>query len=184
MGGDDDDIDWSIISENLRGAQDYWYWRDKPIMERSAAQSVLALASIPIDGICSRAVGQDPPDCEGYIDGSLCGVEVSELVHEKTLKSTIKGKPQYFIWNRQVFLDAVQARISRKDSKEDIKGGPYGRYILILLTDEMMLGRYDVERFLEGASFGVQTITDVILALGYDPSIKACPVFSLALVKS
>ncbi len=173
--------DLNDIWPNLRGAQDYWYWRDKPIMEAAAAASVLPLAGITIDQLRSREPGKDPPDCEGNFKGERCGIEVSELVHEKTLKSTIKGKPQYFNWCREALIAAIQTRISRKDRRELVKGGPYQKYILILITDEFMLGRSLVEEFLKGAVFEAEMITDVVLALGYDPSIKECPVFSLPL---
>jgi hypothetical protein len=66
-----------------------------------------------------------------------------------------------------------------------VKGGPYARYILVLVTDEMMLGRENVACFLEGAIFfKKQIITDVVLGLGYDPSVKSCPVFLLKLSDS
>jgi hypothetical protein len=36
---------------------------------------------------------------------------------------------------------------------EKVKGGPYARYILVVVTDESLLGREDVAKFLEGAIF-------------------------------
>lgn len=183
-----DDFDFQNISElifaNLRGAQDYWYWRDKEVLEVGAAEEVLALANISVTQLRSRGAGNDPPDCDGYLDGHRCGIEVSELLHQSSLKATIKGNPQYFAWDRDSLIKAIQARISRKDRLESVKGGPYGRYILILITNEMTLGRAEVAQFLEEAIFESAMITDVVLGLGYDPSIKACPVFTLKLSRS
>jgi hypothetical protein len=104
----------------------------------------------------ARPEGQDPPDCEAVIDGVVCGIEVTELVHEKALRRSLKAKaardagnvpaksdPQryqqlllskgevYLDWSRDAFLSALQARVSAKDKPENVKGGPYSRYLLV-----------------------------------------------------
>jgi hypothetical protein len=172
-----------MLIDNKRGAQDYWYWRDKTTMELGASREVLAEAGFSFSDMFSREPGDDPPDCEGILDGRRCGIEVSELVHEKTLKASIKGNHQYFVWKQEDFVDKLQKLISRKDVPHKVKGGPYSQYFLVLLTDEFTLGRGDVERFLEGQTFAASMITDVLLGLSYDPSVKKCPVFRLHLSK-
>jgi hypothetical protein len=172
-----------LLRANKRGAQDFWYWRDKPVMELGAAKEIFAQAGFSFKGLRARNPGDDPPDCEGYLEGQRCGVEVSELVHEPTLRATIKGKPQYFLWERNDLVEKIQERISRKDRVDHVKGGPYDRYFLVLMTDEFMLGREQVNRFLEGYSFTSHMITDVVLGLSYDPSVKVCPAFRLTLSK-
>jgi hypothetical protein len=182
------------FDENSRPWQTYWFWRDRPLAEREAAATVLTGAGFQVEPVRSREVGDDPPDCEALVDGTHCGIEVTELVHRSTLKRSIqavrareKGRepdaPEaYFAWERNDLLEALQRLISRKD-KAKPKGGPYGRYILVIVTDEFFLDRYTVEGFLDGATFETDLITDVLLGLSYHPSPEpdggSCPVFRL-----
>jgi len=83
---DDEETDFDVegfaeaMRLNLRGASDYWYWRNKPQMEVGAARDVLTCASVSFSNLKARE--NDPPDCEAIIDGQLAGIEVTELVGE------------------------------------------------------------------------------------------------------
>jgi hypothetical protein len=186
----EDDIDLDVrdlhdvMRANTRGANEYWYWRDRPIMELGIAREVLSASGIKLNDLSSRG-REDPPDCDAIIDGERCGIEVTELVHEKTLKKTIEGSPQYFLWDRNDLLSTLQRLIDRKDVPEKIKGGPYARYILIIVTDEFVLGQDEVSAFLEGARFKARIISDAFFALSYHPSHNggSCPVFQLPIVR-
>jgi hypothetical protein len=92
------------IAANMRPINSYWYWREKPIMERGAAVQVLEGASLHLNGIVSRQAGQDPPDCEAMINGSQVGIEVTELVHRLALEQSLKGPKVYFNWERHDLL--------------------------------------------------------------------------------
>jgi hypothetical protein len=181
---DDKTQDWGefahAMQEKMRGGNDYWFWRDKPEMERGIAAAVLGQVGLYVQQIRSLAPGDDPPDCEGMIGGSLCGIEVTELIDQSTLESSIRGNVQWLVWDREMLCEELQRRIDRKD--KPVKGGPYGRYILVVVTDETFLGRHDVAQFLEGATFQARFITEAYLALSYDPSVSSCPVFQLKLV--
>ncbi len=147
-----------------------------------------------MESLRSREVGQDPPDCEALVSGTRCGIDVTELIHRKTLKRSIQAirareegrEPEaqeaYFAWERLDLLEALQGLIDRKDEAKP-NGGPYGRYILVIVTDEFFLDRYTVEAFLDGATFEADLITDVLLGLSYHPSTEpgggSCPVFRL-----
>jgi hypothetical protein len=180
-----------IIKANVRGWNSYWSWKDKPVAECGAARDVLAAAGIAFEGL---AQGQDPPDCEAVVDGPLAGIEVTELVHQKTLERSLKAqreraegrepqKPEaYFVWDRDELLRALQSRISAKDVEP--KGGPYSRYILVIHTDEMFLEAAKVEHWLTDATFPTKRITDVLLGLSYDPGRGCCPVFKLRVCRS
>lgn len=169
-----------LIKANSRPWNGYWAWKDKPVGERGAAEEVLAAAGENVVDLRSRT--DDPPDCEAVIDGRLCGIEVTELLHRKTLEQSLKGNGQHFVWSRESLLEEIQGRIDEKDRKK-VKGGPYGRYILVMVTDEMFLTRDAVEEFLAGARFRAGRITDVYLGLSYHPGPEpeggSCPVFRL-----
>ena len=178
---------WGDFSEamraKMRGASDYWYWRNKPEMEVGAAQEVLSRAGLSVERLRARRDGNDPPDCEAEIGGQHCGIEVTELLHRKTLEATIRGTAQYFLWDREDLLRELQGVIDRKDRPHTVKGGPYDRYILVIVTDEFVLGQADTKGYLSGAVFRSHMITDVYLGLSYDPAFEggSCPVFELTL---
>jgi hypothetical protein len=172
-----DELRRAIELKTRKSGRDYWYWKDRPEMECGAVQDVLTAAGLSVEGITNRT--DDPPDCEALINGEHCGIEVTELVHEKALKSSIDGPEQHFAWDRAALCEHLQVLISRKDCPEKVKGGPYQRYILVIVTDEMFLDHITVERFLAGASFQAKFITDVFLGLSYEPKMGRCPVFKL-----
>ena len=178
---DEEDDFGKLLELNTRNSgRDYWYWRDKPEMERGVVQDVLTAAGLKVNGLTNRT--QDPPDCEAVIDGQRCGIEVTELVHEKALRRSIsKGEIVHFAWTRDDLCRELQSRISRKDRAEKVKGGPYQRYILVIVTDELFLDHSTVENFVADSSFRTKLISDIFLGLSYDPSIGACPVFKLRL---
>src|SRR6478609_5633006 len=82
-----------LIKANYRSSNGYWAWRDKPIAERGAAHEILQEAGFDVANLVSRP-GAEPPDCEATLDRQLSGVEVTELVHQKTLKRNIKAKKE------------------------------------------------------------------------------------------
>lgn len=191
----DDDVDFAQhLDANLRPWNGYWAWKDKPTGETGAAADILRGAGIHAEALVSRG-DEDPPDCEAWVEGHLTGIEVTELVHQKTLERSLKalklraqGKEPdkaeaYFVWDRDDLLGALQDRIDSKDQAK-LKGGPYERYILVVCTDEMFLSAPQVELWLAGAKFRADRITDVLLGLSYDPAQQCCPVFKLCLVGS
>ena len=166
--------------------------------ERVTAKDVLTAAGLEVCEFWSR--NDDPPDCEGTVNGQWCGVEHTELVHEPTLRRSIKAqrerrvgkdpqKPEaYFVWGRANLLAALQERIDEKDRRAvGMKGGPYARYMLVIETGEMFLYREVVETFLTDASFRATHITDAFLSLDYEHDADGrgyYPVFPLRLVKT
>lgn len=187
-----DDKIRSQIAANARPWIGYWTWRDKPVGERGAASEILQQAGIQVAGLVSRR--NDPPDCEGMLDRQWSAVEVTELVHRKTLERSLKAlreradghepeKPgAYFVWNRTDLLRAIQERIEVKDAVR-YKDGPYDRYVLVIHTDEFFLDSATVRQFLKGATFRARLINDVIVGLSYEPASGACPVFRLELIR-
>jgi hypothetical protein len=182
-----------IIKENARPWHGYWAWmKDKQVGEHGAAQEILTAAGIAFEGLISRDRGQDPPDCEAVIDGKRVGIEVTELVDERTLGRSMKAikereqgrepeKPEaYVVWDRAMLLGELQKRIEDKDQGGQ-KGGPYHRYFLVICTDETFLNAANVEEWLTGAVFQASRITDVLFGLSYHSSHQSCPVFPLRL---
>jgi hypothetical protein len=178
-----DDEVRKAFKENVtrKSGRDFWYWKDKPQMEFGVVETLLEAAEFDVADLTARA--DDPPDCEALVNGVHCGIEATELVHQKALKRSVSGDQElHFVWDKQSLCTELQARIARKDrGAANAKGGPYQRYILVMYTDELFLDRLSVERFLSDASFRATFITDAFLGLSYDPSIGNCPIFRLRL---
>lgn len=175
----DDDHDDALIKalETVRPVRGYWTGgADRALAERCNAKMVLEAAGHQVGVLRSRVDGEDPPDCEGLVDGQWCGIEVTELVDRETLKASMKGLKQhpdgsggmYLNWTKEQLVGALQDRIRRKDKVPN--GGPYKRYFLVIVTDEFMLTSDMVGAYLEGAVFQAELITDVVLGLSYEPS--------------
>jgi hypothetical protein len=174
------------IKANTREASTFWYWRDKPVGEQGAANGILRAGGVDVVDLVSRH--EDPPDCEATLDGYWSGVEVTELVDLPTLERNIRATKErnagkepeqseaYFIWDRDSLVSALRAGIDRKD--RPWKGGPYQRRVLVMCTNEFLLDRANVDRFLQGAAFRTKLITDVFLGLSYHDG--CIPVFHFA----
>jgi hypothetical protein len=59
MMADDEAQDGGVFARamrnKMRGGNDYWFWRDKPVMERGAVREVLAQAGLDAQALRSRA---------------------------------------------------------------------------------------------------------------------------------
>ena len=179
---DDDDLYLRSMIEKKRKVSSYWDWPDKPVKERGIALNILPRVFKDVVDLTSLEPGQIPPDCANAPEtGNFSGVEVTELVDQKTLEQSIRGDRVYLEWDRQQFLSALQSRIDDKD--KSWKGGPYERRVLVIHTDEFTLDRETVDRFLQGFAFTTKLITDVILGLSYHSSTEDVPVFRLILAR-
>jgi hypothetical protein len=187
--------------KNTREWQNGRFWRDKPVRERRTAKDVLTEAGLDVRDLRSRPEIEQPPDCEGMINGQWCGVEHTELADEPTMKRSIKAqrerqagkdpkKPEaYFAWNQASLVAKLQKIIDDKDQgTARVKGErPYARYMLVIETGEMFLYRDAVREFLKDASFRATHITDVFLSLDYEHDADGrgyYPVFPFPLVKT
>lgn len=186
---DEDEIEAAFVEalETSRPWQGFWTGgADRAVGERVNAGLILESAGHDVADLRSRTGGEDPPDCEGWIDGRWCGVEVTELLDQKTLKASLKGTEQFLMWTGKQLVAALQDRVRRKDKAW--KGGPYERRYLVILTDEFALTSDVVHRHLQGAMFRADLLTDIFLGLSYEPSPNPSdqpgtyPVFRLPLL--
>ena len=97
---------------------------------------------------------------------------------------TVNRPEAYFLWDREDLVQDLQRLLDGKD-RPKLKGGPYERYMLVIHTNECYLNPDNVGRFLEGATFRADFITDAFLGLSYDPASNGgkggYPVFPLQL---
>ena len=164
----------------------FWNWHNRPAKERVVARQILLNAKFEVDEFGSRQ--DDPPDCEGLLDGQWSAVEVTQLMHEKARAQSMKAIKQqpeqperYYFWDRDDLLRAIQELIEVKDAKR-YQGGPYQRFILVIYTDEFVLNDATMHQFLDGATFSTRLFTDVVVGLSYEPASGTYPTFRLNLV--
>src|SRR5262249_14496261 len=81
----------AVGKANTREANAFLFLGDRPIMEGRAALDILQAGGVKVEGLISRKTGEDPPDCEGVLDGRFSGVEVTELVDQETLQHSIRA---------------------------------------------------------------------------------------------
>ena len=89
---DNDDIDYYLRAglAGRRKATEFWDWPDRPVKEHGIASEILCAGGLDVTKLEWREEGKDPPDCEGVIDGRWSGIEVTELVHRKSLERSSK----------------------------------------------------------------------------------------------
>jgi hypothetical protein len=186
MTTDPEELDYlRVMIAKKRKRNSFWKWGDRLVEERGIARNILTEAGVNVADMCSREPGKDPPDCEATLDGCFSGVEVTELIDQLTLKQNLLHVESqvYFDWDKPTFLAALQERIEAKD--RTWQGGPYERRVVVIHTDEHILDRNTVSRFLKGALFPATFLTHAILGLSYhgsaDPGGGCCPVFRLNL---
>jgi hypothetical protein len=153
----------------------------KSVHERVAAREILLAAGFAVTEFASRQ--DDPPDCEGRLDGQWSPVELTQLVNKEARAQSAKAikqqKPEvYFLWEREDVLREIQKLLEVKDSKQ-YKGGPYQRFVLIIYTDEFELSEAAMGQFLEGATFHTRVFNDVVVGLSYHSG--RYPTFRLSL---
>lgn len=96
-----------------------------------------------IDSIRSR-YREDPPDCEVFdCQGKKWGFELVELVDESYARA-LGGQRPYFkpkLYDSESLTGSLQTLLDRKARKPgDIRGTPYFKLVLLILTDEPALG--------------------------------------------
>ncbi len=174
------------VKEHRSHAGFFW-WQDRSpegraLSECGAVQDLFhALDSIGrADYYDVRPSGDNWPDCEATgADGGLVGIEVTELVDEKTLREGTQPEP----WTSAQLLDAIQNRIDVKDRSSG--GRKYSEVVLLIHTDELYLNPPTCITTLEGASFDLPhgNLDRVFLLFSYWPELECCPATELTLVR-
>lgn len=204
MAEDDDAWDFDDIARNTREANPYGYWKDRAVMEAGITKDVLTALRLPFEQLRSRPQQEQPPDCEAIVRGRRTGIELTEFMHQPTLEKNIKtnerlplspGIPlwnqpnlrarlrsqRFYIWDRDTLRAEMQHLIDEKDlPPEEVKGGPYDQYFLIVHTGEGALGKDNVGAFLQGATFQARFIEHAYFWL--PPLLDVPVVFELKLI--
>ena len=103
-----------------RGYASYWKWPCNRDLEEVNIARVLVLylqqiEDLKVVRLGSRGRNNDPPDCEAVLaDGSVFGIEITEIVNEKAVT-------QYATEKRRQHNEQVR----RTTAVKDLRPGPY-----------------------------------------------------------
>jgi hypothetical protein len=131
------------VVDRQRGYSDFFdYPPDRDLAEIGVLDSLLEAMSgkgtqFFIDPI-SRGRGNDPPDCEAQlIGGGRIGFEVTELIDSETIRAVKSGRQyQWAHWTASRLIDEIEKRLRSKAKPENVKGGPYDEYAVLIHSDE------------------------------------------------
>ena len=179
----------SLVHDSFHNSHDYanyYDWSEKQQQEIGAVlclfESIEKQNNLQHFNVLPRDEGEDPPDCEAIDQNQqTIGIEVTELVDEKTIKNQLHGKPfDWADWDKTKLLHKIRERISAKDKPTKMKGGPYDKYVLLIHTEEPGLPYQKASALLEDVALdNMRLIDDVYLLFSYDSQCSYCPYIKL-----
>lgn len=150
-----------------RDNKNVMYSQRRGMEEAYAAYEILKHAGKDVKEL--RSLCQDPPDCEGVIDGVLAGIEHTEIAYGKTISSSEKsGYTHYFEWTKEDFIVELGRLITKKDQATPSKN--YEHYYLVIETHEMYIGPQELVDWLESVEFSTVLISEAFVGLSYPSS--------------
>lgn len=175
---------------NRRGYADFFDWPDKSTKEWGIAQSFLE--ELERDNGPKVVCGKQHPGGENHAPdwqfttdvGEVWGVELTELVSQKAIEATKRGKLVLASWPIDELISKFAAQIVEKDRPEKVTGGPYDCYILVVHVDEDMLPANRLKEVLEGCSFQTRLIDEIYILVSYDPGVGRLPLLHLHPIKN
>lgn len=171
--------------EKTRGYADFFDWPDKSAKERGIAQTFVEELE-RTHGSTFKFGKQHPgganhaPDFQlNTTKGEIWGVEITELVSQDCVHEAKRGKSTLAAWSDQDLAQTLQRIVARKDRPENVRGGPYERYILLVHSDEPMLSAERLPGVLRSLELKTQLIDQIYVLLSYDPRAQRYPLLSL-----
>ena len=127
----------------------------------------------------------DPPDIYVKLsDGSVKGVEITELVNEKAIKAQISGDPEYheelFRFDNEAAILKLRNILAEKEKKLSNRFCDYSGLSLLIHTDEFLLKS---EQFIDKGNEifpnGSDVFERVYLLFSYEPDKQHSPLVRL-----
>lgn len=181
------------MAESLRarrGYADFFDWPDKSMKEWGVAQNFLEELErnwglMIVSGRQHPGGKNHAPDWQVTTAmGEVWGVELTELVRQKAIEGTKRGKLIFAVWPDDELAAKFQALVAGKDRPEKVRGGPYDRYVLLVHVDEDMLPAERLAVALDGCHFETSLIDDIYVLVSYDPKEGHCPLLRFGTAKT
>jgi hypothetical protein len=185
-----------ILRRHVETERDYAnYWKfslDRKLEERHIAACLLVYleAREGWRGAKVTSSERDPPDCFGMTsDGATFGIEVTELVHQKTVerhqlrrnaeRKRLPPPPKaadlwdMAIWTAEALRPALVQIVQEKD--KPAIGGPLTPYLVAIVTDEGSVTTTLVTQAMSGIEIECLYLDGAYLLLSYHPSADEFP---------
>jgi hypothetical protein len=177
-------------ASRARGYADFFDWPDKSVKEWGIAETFVEELQRS-GGPTIRCGKQHPggpnhaPDFQITTDsGETCGVEITELVSQQAIEATKRGSSVFADWSDAELTVRFEELVAKKDRSENVKGGPYDRFVLLVPVDEVMLSRKQLECVLGSRSFPTHLIDEIYVLMSYDPREQCCPLLRFNTTKA
>lgn len=204
------DPDWDSISAAMkdaikksRGYASWWEYAPVPRLSEHHAASVLTRFLFGEDTVDALVFpDQDPPDVVLPLAGRRIGIEVTEIIDPKAVKTArflkknragwtpkeavLAGWP-WAEWSDDQLRDSLLKAASTKDRKLAPVAAGYDEIYLAMITDEPDIDFNQAARVIAALEATTTSIDRAFLLLGYNPGVDkgmypdGCPVFELRL---
>lgn len=132
-------------------------------------------------GLCDT----DPPDIFAKLsDGSLIGIEITELVNESAIKAQINNQNDYYEellrFDFETAVNKLNAILLEKEEKLLLNKSKYNELSLLIHTDEWLLkSEQFVDKGHEIFPKNSEIFQKVYLLFSYESDKKKCPLIRL-----
>ena len=175
--------------DKKRGYSDFFTWPvDRQVEEWAIVdalkESLEKANSGFFNSVVARGRGNDPPDCQAaLVEGGRLGIEGTELVDPAAIMAYKNGNTGHSAeWDEQKLVNAIARRLKVKDVPQNIKGGPYDLYMLVIHTDEPALSFDYTYPLLSKLPFQFFSLIDrAFLLMSYDKKYQCCPFIELTI---
>jgi len=124
-----------------------------------------------------ESVDDDPPDCVIQDSGGVrVGVEVTEFVDQEVIEMCERAQNEreqsvYREWTAEAVREKVAEILKSKDAKAQRWRGLYGKAILVIYTDEIVLQSPELFPMLDAGGFPrPQNIAEAYFICSYEPT--------------
>ena len=179
------------VARNHRPHAGHFSWEtDRAIAEQGVVKELEH--ALALDGklffrdVSHRGEGNDPPDCEAVgVQRQRIGIEITELVDSKSAAAARHGNPYEWKDWKGALIPELERILTKKDAPSNVKGGPYDQYVLLVFSDEPLLGKHYIEtQLLKHAFPATDLVTRAFLLLSYDPFIRSYPCIEFNILDS
>lgn len=178
-----------LLSEAIakrRGYADYFDWPEKGIKEWGVVQKFKEEFEKEHGSVIASEM-QHPggyehlaPDYQlNMTTGEIWGIEITELVNQQAIEKTKRGQNVFALWPDDELQLSFRKLVAGKDKPENVSGGPYSWYVLLVHVDECMLPADRLSAVLGMMIFDTRLIDEIYVLVSYDPGTQRYPLLRI-----
>ncbi|MDH5184213.1 MAG: hypothetical protein OEX12_10020 [Gammaproteobacteria bacterium] len=187
------EIDWSDVAKEMRKSlslprkhASFFHWHKKDVMELHLCSLLVGnLEKNGESGFTKITEGGDPPDCIVSQSSVEFAIEVTELVVQESIEEQVKKNLAYVFgpeWTEPFLTKKLNTILAKKDNpkKKEKLRKKYGRYVLLIHTDESELDSESFKRlFKKDKLISTSLIDEAYVVFSYDPRLNEEPIIRI-----